>query len=859
MRYLRTNTACRVTVGPFFDRTDGVTPETAITVTSCKLTLMVDDGNVPTLVLDTAPTASGGSNDMVHVTGDDAGFYDLELAAGNVNYLGRAMLAITDAATHCPVFHEFMILPAMIYDSLVLGTDRLDTNVTHIGDTSQTARDIGASVLLSSGTGTGQVTLTSGRVNADMTHIATAAVSTSSAQIGVNIVNAAGTAWNSGAIGASTLASDTIAAAKIATGAITNAKFAAGAIDAAAIANAAIDAATFAADVDAEVLAWIVDDATRIDASALNTLSSHDPGTTIGTSTLTQTQVTGGAYALNSASFAFASALDFSTTQKTSIGTAVAASAVASVTGNVGGNVAGSVGSVTGNVGGNVTGSVGNVLAISGSTTAADNLEVVFSTDFATNYNTTEDRWSVLTHKIYDNNDAVYVVPMIDMTSHGIIVGGLAGSAGSDIATDVWAKDPASLGVTTSAGSFAAMVDGIENALATVDGIVDDILVDTGTTIPSQISGLNNLSAAQVNAEVDTALADIHLDHLLAATYDPASKPGAADALLNELVESDSGVARFTTNALEQGPSGSGPSAADIADAVWDEAIAGHNGSGSTGEALAAAGGAGDPWITSLPGSYTAGQAGYILGTNLNATVSSRATQTSIDTVDGIVDAILVDTAEIGTAGAGLTALAQASLWTSTIAGRIDAAVSTRATPAQVATELATYDGPTNAEMVARTLAAASYATAAAQTTAQNDLDVLTGTDGVTLATSQPNYAPSTAAALASLVSTVGVAGAGLTAADDATLAAIAALNNVSTANVATACTTAFTTAVAEGYRATNATGSIRDILYEILAVLTQADISGVTMTTRKIDGTTAAKTYTLNDGTTPTGITEAT
>jgi len=45
----------------------------------------------------------------------------------------------------------------------------------------------------------------------------------------------------------------------------------------------------------------VVDDATRIDASALNTLSGHDPGATIGTGTsiLTQAQVTGGAYALD--------------------------------------------------------------------------------------------------------------------------------------------------------------------------------------------------------------------------------------------------------------------------------------------------------------------------------------------------------------------------------------------------------------------------------------------------------------------------------------------------------------------------------------------------------------------------------
>jgi hypothetical protein len=66
-----------------------------------------------------------------------------------------------------------------------------------------------------------------------------------------------------------------------ATGAVPVASIATGAITAAAIANGAIDAATFAADVDAEILSYLVDDATRIDASALNTLSSHDPGETI--------------------------------------------------------------------------------------------------------------------------------------------------------------------------------------------------------------------------------------------------------------------------------------------------------------------------------------------------------------------------------------------------------------------------------------------------------------------------------------------------------------------------------------------------------------------------------------------------
>jgi hypothetical protein len=92
---------------------------------------------------------------------------------------------------------------------------------------------------------------------------------------------------------------------------------------------------------------------------------------------------------------------------------------------------------------------------------------------------------------------------------------------------------------------------------------------------------------AEVQSEVNDALVAIHLDHLLATDYDPASKPGTSTALLNELVENDGGVSRFTANALEQGPSGSGASASDIADAVWTETLADHSGtSGSTAEAL---------------------------------------------------------------------------------------------------------------------------------------------------------------------------------------------------------------------------------------------------------------------------------
>jgi hypothetical protein len=62
---------------------------------------------------------------------------------------------------------------------------------------------------------------------------------------------------------------------------------------------------------------------------------------------------------------------------------------------------------------------------------------------------------------------------------------------------------------------------------------------------------------AEVQSEVQDAIELNHLDHLLAADYDPASKPGVSTALLNELIGSDGGVSQFTANALELAPSSS--------------------------------------------------------------------------------------------------------------------------------------------------------------------------------------------------------------------------------------------------------------------------------------------------------------
>ncbi len=107
------------------------------------------------------------------------------------------------------------------------------------------------------------------------------------------------------------------------------------------------------------------------------------------------------------------------------------------------------------------------------------------------------------------------------------------------------------------------------------------------------------------------------------------------------------------------------PTAAENADAVWDEATAGHSTAGSTGKALTDAGSAGDPWSTALPGAYGAGTAGQIVGDYLDTAVSgvsgldaagvraavglaSANLDTQLSTIDTNVDSILADTGTDG-------------------------------------------------------------------------------------------------------------------------------------------------------------------------------------------------------------------
>jgi hypothetical protein len=67
------------------------------------------------------------------------------------------------------------------------------------------------------------------------------------------------------------------------------------------------------------------------------------------------------------------------------------------------------------------------------------------------------------------------------------------------------------------------------------------------------------------------------------------------------------------------------------------------------------------------------------------------------------------------------------------------------------------------------------------------------------------------------------------------------------------------TTAMTESYRATNAAPTLAQAAFELIAHMGEASISSTTKTLKKLDGSTIAKTYTLDSATTPTSITEAT
>lgn len=151
---LRQSTASQeVLLGPFVDATDGVTAETALTIANTDI--KIHKAGATTL-------ASKNSGGATHIS---AGNYYAVLDATDTDTLGSG--AIVVQVTGALAFRlNFTVLPAAVFDSLVAGSDTLPADVTQWNGTNVATPDTAGhpKVTLKSGTGTGEVSLSSGRV-----------------------------------------------------------------------------------------------------------------------------------------------------------------------------------------------------------------------------------------------------------------------------------------------------------------------------------------------------------------------------------------------------------------------------------------------------------------------------------------------------------------------------------------------------------------------------------------------------------------------------------------------------------------------------------------------------------------------
>lgn len=125
----------------------------------------------------------------------------------------------------------------------------------------------------------------------------------------------------------------------------------------------------------------------------------------------------------------------------------------------------------------------------------------------------------------------------------------------AEIAEDVAGLNGDAMRGTDSAALASVCTEGRLSELdaANLPASIDDILADTGTTIPGLIGALNDISPAEVNTQVAAALLAIGLDHLLSVAVVGADI--ADNSIIAKLV-SKSGTADWdsfdnTTDSLE--------------------------------------------------------------------------------------------------------------------------------------------------------------------------------------------------------------------------------------------------------------------------------------------------------------------
>lgn len=133
MQQLKANTQVVVTIGPFVDITDGLTPETGITLSGADEAELIKHG--ATTVVDIAAAT------WAAVTSCD-GYYSLTLTTAHTDTEGMLTIVVQDDSVCLPVRAVFQVLSEAAYDSLYAAKDTgyMDINVKAISE-DETAAD----------------------------------------------------------------------------------------------------------------------------------------------------------------------------------------------------------------------------------------------------------------------------------------------------------------------------------------------------------------------------------------------------------------------------------------------------------------------------------------------------------------------------------------------------------------------------------------------------------------------------------------------------------------------------------------------------------------------------------------------
>ena len=135
MRFLKQSTATTLALGPFVDSTDGVTAETALTISQSDVLLWKEGG-----------TTLAQKNESTSCTHRSNGIYTCPVNTTDTNTLGTLVVSVAESGA-LQVRQDYLVLPANIYDSWVLGTDIQDVSVTQLAGSATPITNMAASAL----------------------------------------------------------------------------------------------------------------------------------------------------------------------------------------------------------------------------------------------------------------------------------------------------------------------------------------------------------------------------------------------------------------------------------------------------------------------------------------------------------------------------------------------------------------------------------------------------------------------------------------------------------------------------------------------------------------------------------------